>query len=129
MDPGHRTTPSSVGEYTWFFSGAPSRNLSWDGTDGYSHLAYFPDGVGGNDGVGTVPGTTGLGGLYGFEDVTYEYSDWDFDNAIFAIDDNTAGVPTEVAPEPATMTMLASGLLGLGALARRRRGRRQIQDA
>ncbi len=116
-------------EYNWFFSGAPSRNLNWDGTDGYSHLAYFADGVGGNRGVGTVPGTMGLGGLYGFEDVTYEDSDWGFDNAFFAIDGDTVGVPTEVTPEPATMTLLAGGLLALGTFARRRRGRRQIQDA
>lgn len=116
-------------EYNWFFSGDPSRNLNWDGTDGYAHLAYFPDGVGGNKGVGTVPGTTGVGGIFGFEDVTYEYSDWDFDNAMFGLNTGSVEYATDVAPEPATMTLLATGLVGLGALAGPRRGRRKTPDA
>jgi hypothetical protein len=112
--------------YDWFFSGDPLRNLNWDGTDGYAHLAYFPagpNGVDGNRGIGMVPGTVGEA-LYGFEDVTYESSDWDFDNAIFAVNFDAT-----VTPEPATMTLLASGLVGMGVLSGRRRSRRKTPDA
>jgi len=106
--------------YNWFFSGDPLRN-----TDDLAHLAFFsssqfPGGVPGNRGVGTVPQTAGLS-LFGFEDVNYTDSDWDFDNAIFALDSRTVGVGTDVVPEPATLTLLAGGLAGLGVFGRRRR--------
>lgn len=103
--------------FNWFFSGTPSRNV-----DGLAHVAYFdpllfPLGVPGNQGQGVVPQTAGLS-LYGFEDVSYQYSDWDFDNVIFAVDQ---GITTETVPEPATMVLFGTGASALAAFRRRRR--------
>jgi len=110
--------------FNWFFSGDPTRHTaaySWPSSDPLAHLAYFgTNGVPGNLGVGTIPGTEGKF-LFGFEDVRYTPSDWDFNNAIFAIEFGGINPPTEVVPEPATMTLLASGLIGLAAAQRRRR--------
>lgn len=102
--------------WMWFFSGAPARN-----SDGLAHVAYFgTSGVAGDDGIGIIPGTVGLY-AFGFEDVYYGNSDWDFDNAIFTIAADDIAPPTEVVPEPATLTLLGSGLVGLAAARRRRR--------
>jgi hypothetical protein len=110
--------------FNWFFSGDPTRHTpaySWPSSEPLAHLAYFgTGGVPGNLGVGTIPGTEGQF-LFGFEDVRYTPSDWDFNNAIFAVEFGGIDPPAEVVPEPATMTLLASGLLGLAAAQRRRR--------
>lgn len=110
-------------DYNWFFSGDPSRNANADGDGGlgWAHLAYWQSGVGGNKGNGPqVPGTEGKT-LLGWEDTGWINSDWDFDNSIFSITPTPPGVIQAVTPEPATMTLLATGLSGLALLGRRRR--------
>jgi hypothetical protein len=119
-------------DYNWFFSGDPTRNAVADGqpTTGFAHLAYFAptaQGIPGNRGIDFVPGTANAS-LFGFEDVGYGSSDWDFNNAIFALSPTPPGIPTEVVPEPATLLLFGSGVGGLVMLARRPR-RRVVVDA
>jgi len=64
--------------------------------------------------------------VYGWEDIRggngVAGGDRDFNDAIFTIEDS--GTPTEVVPEPATMTLLATGLAGMiGAGMKRKRNK------
>jgi hypothetical protein len=47
-------------------------------------------------------------------------SDWDYQDMLFMVSLDTPGTPQETVPEPATMTLLATGLAGLAASKRRR---------
>ncbi|HET9134009.1 MAG TPA: PEP-CTERM sorting domain-containing protein, partial [Gemmatimonadales bacterium] len=110
----------------WIFSGSPTYN-----PDGQAHAAYFTDKIFRDDGT-TVLATNTASFLLGFEDkcesdIRNEAgaltcsggTDWDFNDAVFSFD--VTGTPTEIVPEPATMTLLATGLVGMAAARRRRK--------
>lgn len=84
-----------------YFSGAGSRNR-----DGAVHVRFFE---------GTEAGWIGVG----FEDLDEDWDnvDSDFNDVAFEV----KGVSTSVVPEPMTVTLLLTGLAGVGIFARRRR--------
>jgi hypothetical protein len=82
----------------------------------------------------TISGFSSLslnGGLFEFHGQQVAYSNClVFDPNNNACTDNSlkgSGPPTEVVPEPITMILLGSGLLGVGGAARRRR-RQQLDS-
>lgn len=78
-----------------------------DSADGINHFYLAPYTSGGPAGI---PAGTFFGG----EDLPLKHSDLDYN------DDQFVFVNAASAPEPATMALLGAGLLGLGAIRRRR---------
>jgi PEP-CTERM motif len=87
----------------------------------------------------TVPSLSGSGGsgaangsvlYFGFYDTGQTYTEITFQNSVasdfFAFDDFLVGTSQQIksVPEPASATLLASGLTGIAALRRRRKRRR-----
>ena len=90
----------------WYYSGDPSRNQ-----DAFAHATISS--------TGASDYTTGVG----FEDL-WAGGDQDYNDLKFEV----MNANTTVTPEPVTMVLLGSGLLGLGgAAARKRRAARPLQ--
>ncbi len=71
--------------------------------------------------AGTVNPLSGT--VLGFEDIRTNGvagGDRDFNDAIFTVEELGGGTPQEVVPEPATMTLLATGLVGMAGARRKR---------
>ena len=91
-------------------------SLSAYSEDGVNH-AYITTYAGGAVGGVTIPG-----GLYvGMEDQTSFYSDFDYNDDSFVFAGVSApSLPTAATPEPSTLALLGTGLLGVAGTVRRR---------
>ena len=64
--------------------------------------------------------TNGNQWIVGIEDLGPNNTDWDYQDVLFGLTWDQPGIPLETVPEPATMTLLATGLMGMAAAKRRR---------
>jgi hypothetical protein len=112
--------------FTNFNTGSP---LPFSGVITWSSWGLYVDLLGGGRAYSDVDPQFALFGfgrtdpnswIAGIEDNNGQRSDWDYQDMMFRITANDGGTPQEVVPEPATMTLLATGLAGMAAAKRRR---------
>jgi hypothetical protein len=122
-DPNRNTPPMPAGvqNFLWHITGTSSYLLGWEDLNSGCSSSLTTDQVS----QSTVNNLTALGSLFATCNTLNAgqpaRTDNDYNDFYMIITPLTLGTPTEVVPEPMTMTLLATGLVGLGGASLRSR--------